>query len=54
MRDVRHSPITGRIGKSEIDKLSNTPNGDFMILHKADRVELELTLIKLRFQIKVS
>ena len=41
-RDVRESKITAKVGKAEIEKLNNTPNGSFMYMEKADRINLEL------------
>ncbi len=41
-RDVRESKITAKVGKAEIESLNNSPNGSFMYLEKADRINLEL------------
>ena len=42
MRDVREDRITGRVGKSEIEKLNHMKNGKFVYLQREDRIELEL------------
>lgn len=42
LRDARLPPITGKTGKDEIGKLHHSPNGDFRLLTKGDRLELEL------------
>jgi DNA polymerase III epsilon subunit-like protein len=41
-RDQRLSPITGKVGKEEIDKLTNASNGKFLVLEKAERLDLEV------------
>jgi DNA polymerase III epsilon subunit-like protein len=41
-RDVRESKITAKVGKAEIEKLNNTPNGSFRYMEKADRINLEV------------
>jgi DNA polymerase III epsilon subunit-like protein len=42
IRDTREPPIRGKVGKDEIEKLNHTSNGIFIIMDKADRVQLEL------------
>lgn len=41
-RDIRQPEITGKKGKREKDKLNNTTNGEFIVMGKEDRVDLEL------------
>jgi hypothetical protein len=41
-RDVREIPITGKVGKDEIEKLNNAPNGQFIPMEQADRLTFEL------------
>lgn len=41
-RDQRQGNITGAVGKTEIDKLNNSPNGTFRIMGKDDRIDFEL------------
>lgn len=41
-RDIRKSDITGKVAKEEIEKLNNTPNGQFLFLEESDRVTFEL------------
>lgn len=42
MRDVREPQITGKVGKSEIEKLNYSRNGKFVYLQRDDRIELEV------------
>lgn len=42
MRDAREPKIKGKVGHQEIVKLKHTKNGNFTILQKEDRLELEL------------
>jgi DNA polymerase III epsilon subunit-like protein len=42
LRDARQPEITGKVGKTEIAKLNNAENGEFIVLQKANRLELEL------------
>ncbi|MEB3309066.1 MAG: exonuclease domain-containing protein [Snowella sp.] len=41
-RDARKDPITGKIGKEEIERLNNSQHGSFNILTKEDRINFEL------------
>jgi GTPase SAR1 family protein len=41
-RDVRETMITGKAGKTGIDKLNNAPNGQFIYMDKEDRLTFEL------------
>ena len=41
-RDVRESPITGKTGREEINKLNQAPNGKFIELDKENRITFEL------------
>jgi hypothetical protein len=41
-RDVRETVITGKVGKEEIEKLNNAPNGKFIYMDKEDRLNFEL------------
>ena len=41
LRDVRETAITGNVGKEEIEKLRYTPNGDFQIMDKGDRINFD-------------
>ena len=41
-RDSRESAITGKVGKEEIEKLNNAPNGKFIQMEKEDRLNFEL------------
>lgn len=41
-RDERQPQITGEVGKLEIKKLQNSPNGKYVSLDKQTRIELEL------------
>jgi Cdc6-like AAA superfamily ATPase len=40
-RDVRQSPITGKVGLAEIEKLNNSANGRFSLMEKDDRIHFE-------------
>ncbi len=40
-RDVRESTIRGKVSKEEIEKLQNSPKGDFLLMQKDDRVIYE-------------
>jgi DNA polymerase III epsilon subunit-like protein len=42
LRDTREPEITGKVGKESIEKLRYTPNGDFLIMDKGDRLNFEL------------
>jgi DNA replication protein DnaC len=42
LRDIRQSPITGKVGKEEIEKLNNTSNGKFLIMNKEQRIYFEI------------
>ena len=42
LRDSRQSPITSKLGLTEIEKLSNSANGQFSLIEKADRFHFEL------------
>ncbi|WP_202950263.1 3'-5' exonuclease [Gloeocapsa sp. PCC 73106] len=42
MRDARQSALTGKVAREEIDKLNNATNGQFVLLEKEQRIELEL------------
>ena len=41
-RDSRQPNITGKVGKEEIEKLKNSKKGDFILLEKEPRIQLEL------------
>jgi len=41
-RDQRLPSITGKVGKEEMEKLNNSPNGKLRSLEKADRINFEL------------
>jgi DNA polymerase III epsilon subunit-like protein len=41
-RDRRKNMITGKVGKEEIEKLDNAPNGRFCMMEKEDRLDFEL------------
>ncbi len=41
-RDKRESTITGKVGNTEIDRLNNAPNGQFIYMDKEDRITFEL------------
>jgi len=41
-RDIRQPQITGKVGKEEIEKLKNSKKGDFILLEKEQRIQLEL------------
>jgi len=41
-RDIRESIITGKVGKAEIDKLNQAPNGQFIYMDKEDRLAFEI------------
>ncbi|MCK5878029.1 MAG: hypothetical protein KAG43_10365 [Candidatus Marithrix sp.] len=41
-RDVRETEITGKVGKTEIDRLNNVHNGQFIYMDKEDRLTFEL------------
>ncbi len=41
-RDERNPQIKGKVGVEEIGKLNYAPNGEFMILTKTERINLEL------------
>ncbi len=41
-RDVREAMITGKVGKGEIDRLNQAPNGQFIYMDKEDRITFEL------------
>ena len=40
-RDVRETNIRGKVSKDEIEKLQNSPKGDFLIMQRDDRVIYE-------------
>ena len=42
MRDARQTKLTGKIALLEIEKLKNAPNGEFMLINRSQRIELEL------------
>ena len=42
MRDAREKMIKGKVGELEIRKLQHTSNGDFVVLSREDRIQLEL------------
>ncbi len=42
LRDTREPEITGKVGKESIEKLRYTPNGDFLIMDKGDRLNFDL------------
>lgn len=41
-RDIREPEVKGKVGKEEIEKLNSTSNGEFLLLQKNERLELEL------------
>ena len=41
-RDIRETVITGKVGKTEIDKLNKVHNGQFIYMDKEDRLTFEL------------
>lgn len=41
-RDIRQPEITGKVGKEEIEKLKHSKKGDFVLLEKESRLQLEL------------
>ncbi len=41
-RDARSPNILGKVGCSEIEKLNNTPQGQFLILGEEERIDFEL------------
>ncbi|MDM8567006.1 hypothetical protein QUF74_15315 [Candidatus Halobeggiatoa sp. HSG11] len=41
-RDIRETAITGKVGKTEIDRLNNVHNGQFIYMDKEDRLTFEL------------
>ncbi|EDN67565.1 exonuclease family protein [Beggiatoa sp. PS] len=41
-RDIRETTITGKVGKTEIEKLNNALNGQFIYMDKEDRLTFEL------------
>ena len=41
-RDIRQSEIKGKVGKEEIAKLKNAPNGDFKMMEQENRINFEL------------
>lgn len=41
-RDERKPPITGKVGKEEIEKLNNASNGEFIIIDQDNRLKFEL------------
>ncbi len=41
-RDIRETSITGKVGKTEIDRLNNVHNGQFIYMDKEDRLTFEL------------
>ena len=41
-RDERQDMITGKVGKTEIEKLKNEKNGNFNIIEKSQRIEFDL------------
>lgn len=51
LRDHRENPITGKVGKEEIEKLNYTKNGQFMVMDQYNRVVFEL-IYKLILDIK--
>ena len=42
VRDSRQSPITGKVGKEEIEKLNYANNGTFILLSKTQKLNFEL------------
>ncbi|MDM8560514.1 hypothetical protein [Candidatus Parabeggiatoa sp. HSG14] len=42
LRDERELPITGKVGKAEIDKLNKADNGQFFYMDKEDRLTFEV------------
>ncbi|KAM3112568.1 hypothetical protein [Phormidesmis sp. 146-33] len=42
-RDARESKITGGVGSAEIEKLNHSPNGQFLVIERDDRVNFDLT-----------
>ncbi|MBE9562013.1 MAG: exonuclease, partial [Proteobacteria bacterium] len=40
-RDIRETAITGKVGKTEIDRLNNVHNGQFIYMDKEDRLTFE-------------
>lgn len=42
LRDMRQPAIKGEVGKREIEKLQNSSNGNFVLLERQARIELEL------------
>jgi hypothetical protein len=42
IRDNRESPIRGKVGQEEIDKLNYANNGQFLIMAKDERISFEL------------
>jgi hypothetical protein len=42
LRDEREVPITGKVGKAEIDKLNKADNGQFFYMDKEDRLTFEV------------
>ena len=42
IRDNRESPIRGKVGQEEIDKLNYANNGQFLIMVKDERISFEL------------
>lgn len=41
-RDIRQPDITGKVGREEIAKLNNTPNGSFLMMERDNRLNFEL------------
>lgn len=41
-RDIRQGRINGKVGRQEIEKLNNSPNGQFCWMEKEDRINFEL------------
>jgi hypothetical protein len=42
LRDMRLPPVSGKVGKEEVEKLNNSSNGKFLILQDKERVHFEL------------
>ena len=41
-RDIRQPDITGKVGREEIAKLNNAPNGSFSVMEQDNRINFEL------------
>ncbi|MBD1852104.1 exonuclease domain-containing protein [Leptolyngbya sp. ST-U4] len=41
-RDGRQPPITGKVGREEIEKLNNAANGEYRLMEENDRIDFEL------------